>query len=169
MATSASSFCRLVSSSAPGPANRAEYTPGAPPSATAAIPESSASTHTPPPTVRCTCRALMSAFSRKVVPVSSGITPVYGSIWKPSSSRVSSSALCRLCDASTIRIARQPSVRTAAWAAASDSIPPAASSSSRSSDALANGVFSAVACTSISSPLPDMTTFMSTSARLSST
>ena len=42
---------------------------------------------------------------------------------------------------------------TRSCAAAISSMPPAASSSSRSSDALPNGVCSAVACTSISSPL----------------
>ena len=57
---------------------------------------------------------------------------------------------------------------TAVWSALSCRIPPSARSSSASSSARENGAPSAVPCTSMMSPSPVATTFMSVSARTSS-
>ena len=65
MLISSSTFC---SSLARSPAKRAERTPGAPSSASAAIPESSAIASTP--VAAAAVRALASALSAKVAPFS---------------------------------------------------------------------------------------------------
>src|SRR5450830_619529 len=57
----------------------------------------------------------------------------------------------------------------AVWIAASSAVPPRARSSSASSSRRSNGAASAVPCTSTNSPRPVTTTFMSVSARTSST
>src|SRR5450830_934161 len=57
----------------------------------------------------------------------------------------------------------------AVWIAASSMVPPSARSSSASSSRRSNGAASAVPCTSTNNPRPVTTTFMSVSARTSST
>src|SRR5690606_25100190 len=61
------------------------------------------------------------------------------------------------------------SARAAACSRASSALPAAASASRASSSARENGAPSAVPCTSTKPPSPVMTTFMSVSARTSST
>src|SRR6185437_14293818 len=74
-----------------------------PPSAAASMPESSASTQSPPPIAANTCRAFRSAFATNVSPVSSGSSPPNACTSQPGSTRASSTALCAFPDASTIR------------------------------------------------------------------
>src|SRR6266511_843356 len=68
-ASSFSNLSRFAWSVAPGPAERAECTPGAPPSASTSRPESSATAANPDQAAYA--RALRRALSRKVAPVSS--------------------------------------------------------------------------------------------------
>ena len=67
----------FASSPAADPAQRAEKMPGAPPSTSTAMPESSASAMRP--VCAAAVRALMNAFSAKVTPSSTGSGPSYGS------------------------------------------------------------------------------------------
>ena len=70
LAAASSIFCIAPPKSLSGPAQRAEWMPGSPPSASTARPESSAKAGSPR-ACAAAC-ALMRALARKVVPVSSG-------------------------------------------------------------------------------------------------
>lgn len=101
--SSARSRLRLDSSVASGPAKRAEYTPGRPPSASTLSPLSSATLQRPVQLL-AEC-ALRSAFSRKVAPLSmtSGHSGGSARTSKPSRSDCNSTSLPPLRLASTSR------------------------------------------------------------------
>ena len=169
--TSRRSLARFSSSVASSPAKRAERMPGAPPSAAASMPESSATAGEP--VAAAAARALTSAFSAKVLPSSGGSSTSGGSAsssWG-ASSRPELAHLVRVAGCQHQAHRRRQAV-WGATAARCDSrsvaMPSAARPSSSSSEARESGVRSPVACTSTRPSSPVITTFMSTSALESS-
>ena len=148
---------------APGPAKRAEKIPGAPSSASASIPESSAIAARP--RAAAAARALPSAFAANVSPSSGGSVDARRQRLERDAAEHAPELAQLVIVAGGEHEPHARAYRTAAACAArSPSIPCCASASSSSRCVRESGVRSAVACTSTSPPSPVMTTFASTSA-----
>ncbi len=132
-----SSSSRFATSSPCPPDHRAENTPGAPPSTSTQMPESSASAGSP--VARATARALIRAFSAKVTPsrdaALGAVTEIEHLGDQAGSATIlrNSSTLCALCVASTIRAALMRSASAALCSAARSAQPATPRSSSASS------------------------------------
>ena len=125
------------------------------------MPESSAKAGRP--VASAAARALISAFSAYVSPVSSGL----GSAVRQRVEREARQQPLELADLVGVA-GGEDHASAASCAARSPSIPVCASASNSSRWVRESGVRSAVACTSTSPPSPVMTTFASTSAEESS-